>query len=148
MVAVSAPEPLTAEEFSASTPDWLRSTDEQHATILDWQTQTPEPAEEVITYIPPAAPPPPVAPPPTPAASGTLEEARARYQEGDVDGSLTIYEVLVRAGQSLADVANDLTSIAGSSKNPVAYRVLGDSLMRQGRLQDALNTYRQALNLL
>jgi hypothetical protein len=150
MVAVSAPEPLTVEEFSPSTPDWLRSTDEQPATILDWQTaQAPEPAEPVITYVPPSAPPPPVAPPPpAPAASGTLEEARSRYQGGDLDGSLTIYEILVRAGQSLADVAGDLTSIAGSSKNPVAYRVLGDSLMRQGRLQDALNTYRQALNLL
>lgn len=149
MVAVSAPEPLTVEDFSTSTPDWLRSTDEQHAPMLDWQAaQAPEPAEAIITYVPPSAPPPPVAPPPIPATSGTLEEARSRYQGGDVEGSLTIYEILVRAGQSLAEVAGDLTSIAGSSKNPVAYRVLGDSLMRQGRLQDALNTYRQALNLL
>ena len=32
--------------------------------------------------------------------------------------------------------------------NAAAHRVLGDALMRQGKLQEALNTYRRALNLL
>jgi len=84
-----------------------------------------------------------------PAMSGTLEEARSRYQSGDMDGSLAIYEGLVRTSQVLVDVADDLTGMAREQKNnPVVYRVLGDSLMRQGRLQDALNTYREALNWL
>jgi hypothetical protein len=145
MVAVSAPEPVI-EEFSASTPDWLRSTDEQPPALLDWQ---PAPAQEVaapvITYTPPVAPPPP---PPVSVGNGSLEEARTRYRGGDVTGSLVVYELLVRTGQALVDVASDLSEVAKSSKNPVAYRVLGDSLMRQGKLQDALNIYRQALNLL
>jgi predicted negative regulator of RcsB-dependent stress response len=80
--------------------------------------------------------------------SGSLIEARNRYQGGDVGGSVAIYEMLVRASQSLADVANDLATMARDKKDPVVYRVLGDSLMRQGRLQEALNTYRDALNLL
>jgi predicted negative regulator of RcsB-dependent stress response len=33
-------------------------------------------------------------------------------------------------------------------KNPAVYRVLGDGLMRQGKLQTALETYRKALKML
>jgi hypothetical protein len=133
-------------------PNWLQ-TEEQPALDLDWlPTETPAPVvePELIFEAEPvfAMPSPPPPPPAAPAAQGTLEEARTRYQSGDVDGSLAIYELLVRASQSLTDVANDLTVVAKEGKNPVAFRVLGDSLMRQGRLQEALNTYREALNLL
>ncbi len=151
MAAITAPEPLSASEFSAGMPDWLRSTDEQHPAILDWQSGSPsepEPVAPVITIAPPPVSPPVAPPPPIAAGSGTLEEARARYQSGDAEGGLAIYEMMVRAGQALLEVASDLSSIATTSKNAVAYRVWGDSLMRQGKLQDALNTYRQALNLL
>jgi hypothetical protein len=147
VAAAEPPAPPVPQEFSEM-PDWLRATDEQPAAILDWQSETPvETPVPVIAYTPPPPAAMPSSPPPA-ATTGTLEEARARYQGGDVDGSLAMYELLVRVGASLGDVANDLTSIISVNKNPVAYRVLGDSLMRQGRLQDALNTYRQALNLL
>lgn len=147
---VSAPQELTPA--APSMPDWLRETDEQPAAaVTDWLT--PE-AEEPATVIIPAAPPPvdaspPAPPPPTPATAGTLEEARTRFRTGDLDGSIVIYDALVRASQALADVADDLHQMARSQpKNPVIHRVLGDSLMRQGRLQEALNTYREALNWL
>ncbi|MCC6616748.1 MAG: hypothetical protein IT320_24960 [Anaerolineae bacterium] len=163
-VAVTVPAPVEEEaqaeeapQFSG-TPDWLRETDEQPAAqVPDWLSQAEaEPEEETLFSPPVAAVPPPVAPivetpaPPAPSsASGTLEEARSRYQSGDMNASLAIYEGLVRTSQALEDVASDLTSMARDQKNnPVVYRVLGDSLMRQGRLQDALNTYREALNWL
>jgi hypothetical protein len=150
---VIAPEEtvVAAAPQAEALPNWL-VTDEQQP-MLDWLT--PEPAVDVAPT--PAeiifAPPPPVVapvlpPPPPPPTSGSLIEARNRYQSGDVGGSVAIYELLVRASQSLADVANDLATMARDKKDPVIYRVLGDSLMRQGRLQEALNTYRDALNLL
>jgi hypothetical protein len=133
-------------------PNWL-VTDEQPAVLPDWTPQEviESPHAEVIFETPPVyAAPPPVAPPPPAAAAAeaTLEQARARYQTGDIDGSLAVYELLIRASQGLEAVAADVAVIARTEKNAAAFRVLGDSLMRQGRLQDALNTYREALNLL
>ncbi|MDX2138948.1 MAG: hypothetical protein SF123_12730 [Chloroflexota bacterium] len=150
---VVAPEPPveTAAPQAEALPNWL-VTDEQQQPMLDWLTPVeaePEPARAEIIFSPPPPPPviAPVLPPPLPASS-SLTEARSRYQSGDVGGSVVIYELLVRASQSLADVANDLATMAREKKDPVIFRVLGDSLMRQGRLQEALNTYRDALNLL
>lgn len=148
-VPAAEPEPIPAE--FTGLPNWLQ-TDEQPAIDLDWlPTETaPDVEPELIFEAEPvfSMPSPPPPPPAAPAAQGTLEEARTRYQSGDTDGSLAIYELLVRASQSLTDVASDLSVVAKEGKNPVAFRVLGDSLMRQGRLQEALNTYREALNLL
>ncbi len=134
-----------AEPAAEAMPDWLR-TDEQIATpVTLW------PSSETAVEPPPAVPIPAVSPPAprAPVTSSTLQEARARYQNGELDTSLAIYEALVRASDSLADVAVDLTRIAEAQPgNAVVHRVLGDSLMRQGRLQEALNTYRAALNSL
>jgi hypothetical protein len=153
--AAAAPKPAPEEAVVVSAePDWLRETDEQPAAAVpDWLDHLSDlPAEPPIIPVPPAAAPvyvPPPAPPPPPVVTATLDEARVRSREGDLEGSLKIYEVLVRASQSLTDVSSDLVEIAQTQKkNPAVFRVLGDSLMRQGRLQDALNTYREALNWL
>ncbi|MCA9908830.1 MAG: tetratricopeptide repeat protein, partial [Anaerolineae bacterium] len=155
-VAVSVPppaeEPAPVAAPPISTPDWLQETEEHPVTeVPDWLSEIapaedtlfapPTPAPAAVTVSPPQAAPPIV--------SGTLDQARTRYRDGDMEGSLAIYEGLVRTSQVLADVANDLDNMAKEQKNnPVVYRVLGDSLMRQGRLQEALNTYREALNWL
>lgn len=151
--AVSVPPP-TAEAAPTAvppsgTPDWLQEIEEPPGEeVPDWLSEI-APVEDVPPAPAPAAvtvSPPPAAPP---VVSGTLDQARTRYRDGDMEGSLAIYEGLVRTSQVLADVANDLANMAKEQKNnPVVYRVLGDSLMRQGRLQEALNTYREALNWL
>ena len=69
----------------------------------------------------------------------------------DIDEALQDYESVVRANDSLDIVINDLQKLANDNKhkkNPAVYRTLGDALMRHGDLQDALDTYRRALNLL
>jgi cytochrome c-type biogenesis protein CcmH/NrfG len=82
-------------------------------------------------------------------AVAALTSARNRYTENDLDGSLSDYESLVRSNQNLEDVVTDLTKAVEKHKgNPAVYRVLGDGLMRQGKLQAALDTYRKALNQL
>ncbi|MBE0688790.1 MAG: tetratricopeptide repeat protein, partial [Anaerolineae bacterium] len=157
-VAVAVDVPPVVEDVPApapqlsDTPDWLRETDEQPvAQVPDWLSEGAV-VDETPVELPVPVPTPAIETP-TPEAppdiSGTLEEARSRYQNDDMDGSLAIYEGLVRTSQMLDDVASDLTGMAREQKsNPVVYRVLGDSLMRQGRLQEALNTYREALNWL
>ena len=81
----------------------------------------------------------------------TLSSARNMIRLGRIDASLDQYERLIRANQEVPNVVHDLTRIANAQEqrtNPAVYRVLGDGLMREGRLQEALNTYKQALNLL
>jgi cytochrome c-type biogenesis protein CcmH/NrfG len=68
---------------------------------------------------------------------------------GNIDAGLTAYDALLRAGRELDAVVQDMMTVAQVHKgNPVVYRVLGDGYMRQGKLQLALNTYRQALDQL
>ncbi len=92
--------------------------------------------------------------PPTPAEpvaepSAALENARQRRQAGDSAGALAEYEALIRANVSLQDCVDDLAHVAKVERdNPVVFRVLGDGYMRLGKLQLALDTYREALNYL
>ena len=79
----------------------------------------------------------------------TLAQARRQVSTGNVAGGLIEYESIIRANKALDTVVDDLSKLLEQDKsNPALYRVLGDGLMRQGRLQQALDTYRRALNQL
>lgn len=159
-------------------PDWLKELEATVAPqdVPDWLVQTitaedesdtvnfvPEP--EVVqpvaqVYVAPTPPPQPVTPPPQPAAQpparvadaeavAVLTRARDREQSGDLEGALAEYESMVRSSVELETVVADLTQLSRAYKTtPAVFRVLGDGLMRQGKLQAALNTYREALNQL
>lgn len=146
-------------------PDWLREAEAavSPADIPDWLRDTVEMAEPprpapppVVTPAPvfqPAAAPPPQPPAHQPAAaldvSALLASARASASAGDLNAGLAGYEQIIRANTALDAVVDDLTRLAEQhADNPAVYRVLGDGLMRQGRLQAALDTYRKALNQL
>ncbi len=157
--------PTTAPAFVAEVadiPDWLKEADVQTVEVPDWLKHTIGTQEHpavTVTPAPPAAPTPTPVRPPAPApvvqpavpidASAILANARARAEANDLDACLSEYEQLVRASVELETVATDLTRLAEKHRsNAAVYRVLGDSLMRQGKLQAALDTYRKALNQL
>jgi hypothetical protein len=107
------------------------------------------------TPVAPSTPPAPVSPAPvTPIdidVDATLQSAREKLSAGDIDGCLSDYEAVIHVNANLAEVTIEVERLSkdATHKNSAAvHRVLGDALMRQGRLQDALNTYRRALNLL
>ena len=78
-----------------------------------------------------------------------LALARTLRGHGEVAPSLDHYETLIENAQLLEDVANDLSTLVQEQPfQPRARRLLGDTLMRQGRLQDALEAYRKALEQL
>lgn len=170
---VPTPAPVQETPFTSDMPDWLKEI-EVPDDVPDWLVETfPEAEvveEEPVQFEPepvrvapaPAAPPRPAAPPapkPTPAPRVTMvsdEEAMTRLQSardleqaGDLETSLSEYEGLIRANRAIDVVVDDLTQLLRSYRTvPAVYRVLGDGLMRQGKLQAALNTYREALNQL
>ncbi|MBN1287500.1 MAG: hypothetical protein JXB47_19020 [Anaerolineae bacterium] len=111
----------------------------------------------------PAPPPQPSQPRPAPAAEAPplkidaspqqvtqwLSEARTLKDEGDFEASMDKYENLVLAEQHLDDLANDLEAIARQLATSIRVRrLLGDVYMRQNNLQQALDTYRGALDQL
>ncbi len=78
-----------------------------------------------------------------------LDLARKLIEDNQVLESVGQYEVLASAAAMLDDIEDDLNQIVESRPNlPQARRVLGDVFMRKGRLQDALDAYRTALEQL
>ncbi|HLV36687.1 MAG TPA: hypothetical protein VKY59_16305, partial [Spirillospora sp.] len=122
---------------------------EEAEIVASQPAAPPETPAEPATASPAVVP----APAPIPAPAGdipaALESARSKADSGDLEGSLREYESIIRANAALDQVSDDLTRLAERHQdNPAVYRVLGDSLMRQGKLQAALDTYRKALNQL
>lgn len=146
-------------------PDWLRETmdeDEEVEAMAFLSDDMPDDAAVAAVFSTPATPPPPPvpvqqspAPVPVPVADidvgATLQSAQEKINAGDIDGGLLDYEQVVRANAALSQVEAAVQKLADNEKtkkHPTVYRVLGDVLMRQGKLQQALDTYRRALNLL
>lgn len=165
--AVPTSEPVLDEE-DEDMPDWLRETiAEREASSADIDFSeldieepevpaevAPMPAPEPVRVPVPAAQ---VSPAPVPVGASAvdiaarLQSAREKVQAGDMEGALLNYESVIRANNALGSVEGDLQKLIQDKthkENPAVYRVLGDCLMRQGKLQTALDTYRKALNLL
>lgn len=154
-------EPLeTAAEAVAEVdgmPDWLQEEvqPEVSGEAAPWWDQAPEDADTVETLTSLRAA--PAFEPPTPSyaaqrvldASATLENARSLQRSGDLESSLQQYESLIVRNSDLDSAVDDLTNLVRIHReNPVIHRLLGDGYVRQGRLQQALDTYREALNYL
>lgn len=78
-----------------------------------------------------------------------LSLARALREHGNPQASLPHYEMLVESTQLLDEVSEDLSALAtGPEAGADVHRILGDAYMRQGRLQQALDEYRTALEQL
>ncbi|MFQ3565941.1 MAG: hypothetical protein SNJ59_02975 [Aggregatilineales bacterium] len=133
-------------------PAWLVEVEaaETQPTAFEFETPEPAPLSAFVEPFSSAQTIPAVqTPPPTLAGSASLERARSKQQSGALEESLREYEKLVRQSEALEEVVNDLSTLVRIYKdNPVVYRILGDGLMRQGKLQAALDTYRAALNQL
>jgi uncharacterized protein HemY len=102
------------------------------------------------------APRPAPEPEPAPVAPARLGEPRTRLQEarehvtrGAAAPALVVYQALVDDGEMLAETRDDLLRLVESQpKEPKVLRLLGDTYMRLGELQTALETYLSALNKL
>ncbi len=88
---------------------------------------------------------------PPPGLRAGFKTARGKIAEGKIEEALGDYETLLRANIGLDLVVSDMQWLIKQARhrdNPAVHRVLGDALMRQGQLQQALDAYRHALKLL
>jgi tetratricopeptide (TPR) repeat protein len=163
-VASAPPAPPVIEPVREEALGWLDTPVETVDADLESFLKAAVPAPEAERPAPPPAPAPrpgtgflppsaPAAPTPAPAAAAApsgegIAEARHLMSSGNQEGAFNSYEALIGRGQALDDIISDLNEYVGRGKmvNPRAYRLLGDAMMAQGRLQDALEQYRKALD--
>ncbi len=78
-----------------------------------------------------------------------LGVAQQALATGQFEAALADYAALVETGEGLNTIIADLEVATGQHRDqPLLRRTLGDAYMRNGQLQKALETYRQALDQL
>ncbi len=127
---------------------------------------TPPPVAEPPPSVTPTPAPPPTAPAEIPASETfapyrtqleqnpddhdtRLRLARELTNQGHIAASLQQYETLIDRSAMLDTLSTELVALTSRLPNhPKVRRLLGDTYMRQGYLQEALDAYRGALNQL
>jgi len=138
-VAVETPVQAAAVP-AAAMPDWLKKLREGEED----KEALPEPVAATRATEPEAAA---VAVSSTPAeVNEQLELARTACAEGDVEQAIQLYDNLVTSGAQLDRVIDDIQQTVKSyPSNFMLYQIMGDAMMKEGRLHSALDAYRQAL---
>ncbi len=77
-----------------------------------------------------------------------LVDARNKLTGGSTHEALRTYQTLVQEGRGLSLLIADLETAVAEQRQPEIQRLLGDAYMRNGQLQRALDTYRDALDAL
>ena len=86
--------------------------------------------------------------PPADMDTERLNGARAAVKAASFDEALTGYTELLQKGVGLNVLIQDLHELQHVQPNALMIRLLGDVYMRDGQLQNALDSYRQALDLM
>lgn len=88
---------------------------------------------------------------PPPGLAAAINSARGKVKADDLPAALLDYETLLTTSAGLEWVVSDMRELIAQPRYqriPSLRRVLGDALMRQGKLEAALDVYRHALSLL
>ncbi|GAP06682.1 cytochrome c biogenesis factor [Anaerolinea thermolimosa] len=126
--ALQEPPPLPKEEIPPSiTPsEWIPET--QSASIST-DAGTP------MQYVEPG--------------TGPYAQAQLALRSGDLPRAVEIYTQLINAGARLDDIIADLrTALAEYPDEVILWQTLGDACIRNNRIQDALDAYTRAEELL
>ncbi len=114
--------------------------------------EKPAPAPEPV-HAEKAPPPAPARPKPSPVpakpGAPSLGDAQTQLGRGNIAAALDIYTKLIRKGKSLEEIIRDLRDAL--YRYPVEvplWQSLGDAYMRANRLQEALDAYTKAEELL
>ncbi len=127
-------EPATVE---SGMPEWLKELQESQPPA-EAPARVEEPAAPARVEAPISAPP-----------SDAIALARAALRSGDIEGAAEQYTRLINASQNLDEVVHDLQGALDQHPVDVSlWQALGDAYMRIDRVQDALDAYTKAEELL
>ncbi|PWH14553.1 MAG: hypothetical protein DDG60_07320, partial [Anaerolineae bacterium] len=158
--------PVTAA--TEELPAWLKdmSADEEMpspAHISGWIPAEEEPAraEQFVETV--SSTPPPVSPQPTAQSAlrlrstsslqdrdvAFINKAREMLDQGHLDEAMNNYAKLIKKGKLLEEVIEDLNEIVYRYPvDVIVWQTMGDAYMRLNRLQEALDAYTKAEELL
>ncbi len=156
-----------AEEAEPEMPDWLKeaaapvaeteetvedlvkaeAVEEPEPEMPDWLKEAVAPAAEVEVAVEAEVAEPVAEAAPAVSADERLSTAREKLPL-DFGEAVPIYEGLIAEGEKLEQTVADLDYYLRSTPkpDPRARRVLGDAYREQGKLQEALDAYRAALD--
>jgi tetratricopeptide (TPR) repeat protein len=155
-VAQAAPIPEPAP-VSSDMPDWLKKLREGDEAEQQVAPPAPIPTTpQPVVQVTPAPQPPAPTPAPLAVADNVPADAAERLQlaqaardKGDIEEAVRIYDSLIISGVYLDKIIEDMQqSVKSYPSNYLLYQVMGDAMMRDGRLQSALEAYRQAMTKL
>ncbi len=124
--------------------------------VMEQPAPEPEPVP-TVQEVRPAKPPAPYKEPVTRKGTGTLKmpvdmlltQARGELSRSNIPGALDTYSKLIKKGRFLDEVIFDLREALYRFPVEVSiWQALGDAYMRGNRLQDALDAYTKAEELL
>jgi cytochrome c-type biogenesis protein CcmH/NrfG len=108
---------------------------------ISFEVERPRPAKR-------SAPKPP-RPARKPEAGISLESAQSEMGRGNIGAAIDVYAKLIHKGKSLEEIIRDLREALYRYPVEVSlWQALGDAYMRSNRLQDALDAYTKAEELL
>jgi cytochrome c-type biogenesis protein CcmH/NrfG len=151
-----ADEKPSADAEPVIEPEWLPEVrepepqpDVQPVAEEEWQ-----PEAEAEAEAPPAPPPAPVvdeepaAAPPAPPSDEVIEANRA-VQSGDIDSAIKQFNSIIKKGKLLEEAIEEIKeALRRHPVNVELWQVLGDAYMKENNLQEALDAYSKAENLL
>jgi len=152
-VSESKPEVATEPE-PAPEPEAVPEPVAEPEPVQAIEEKKPEPKVEEVK---PASPPKPYKEPVTRKATGMLEmpvdpilgSARAELSRSNIPGALETYGKLIKKGRFLEEIVRDLRDALDRYPVEVSiWQSLGDAYMRGNQLQDALDAYTKAEELL
>jgi pilus assembly protein FimV len=157
-VAEQRPEPDAIDE----PPEWLPSIDDsikdgpskdvgEIAPTLPEEWQPESTVEDAPQFETQPEPTPKIKPKPKPPIdlSEELENARQAIHDTDIEEATNIYAKLIKKGKGIEEIIEDIEEAL--RKHPIdvsLWQVLGDALMRSDHLQEALDAYSKAEDLL
>jgi cytochrome c-type biogenesis protein CcmH/NrfG len=139
-------------------PEWLPEVSEpepqpdvQPVAEEEWQ---PEAEIEAKAEAPPPTPPAPVAEeepltaPPAPP-SDEMVKAKEAVQSGDIESAIKQFNAIIKKGKLLEEAIEEIKeALRRHPVNVELWQVLGDAYMKENNLQEALDAFSKAENLL
>lgn len=152
------PEPDLAEQAAAEMPaadgvsdmpEWLKALQESQPVQEAPETSTQPESTWVQEYTPEPAAPVIDGPHAAPPASDALALAQATLRSGDIESAAEQYTQIINSGQNQDMVIQDLKNALDQYPVDVSlWQALGDVYIRSNRVQEALDAYTKAEELL